>query len=218
MEPPDLFFLKTQAKPYWRTSVLMRQMWQEFCQEWPFGITQASPHWRTPIQVWQRQEFCSEWQFGITQANPHWRTPIQVWTLPQRIFESTYNLGITKCMRRKKVIPSNVSWKTGTQRAEEGDLRCTTRCATLQHMDYHVQRNHTPAGIGSKFGSEEQLATFFKEKGVSYDRDWGNFIKLSDFYLHAKSAELGCVFLVKPRAKKMKRATERPLFPSPTSC
>ncbi len=98
----------------------------------------------------------------------------------------------------------------GTQIAQQGDIRCTIRCKTQRDLDYHIQRHHTDEGIAAKFKSEQQLADFFTTKGIGYDRDWLNFINFKhcsgiegarssarpDFYLHAKSAELECVFLV----------------------
>ena len=98
----------------------------------------------------------------------------------------------------------------GTQKASEYDLKCTIRCKTLLDLDYHIQRHHTDEGIAKKFKSEQQLAAFFDKNNISYDRDWLNRIAFTsckniegsrnsarpDFYLHAKSAELGCIFLV----------------------
>ena len=101
---------------------------------------------------------------------------------------------------------------SGTQIAsqDEEDVKCTIRCKTKHDLDTHIQRHHTEEGIALKFKSEQQLAEFFDKQQISYDRDWVNRIafktckniegnKLSarpDFYLHAKSAQLGCVFLV----------------------
>jgi len=98
----------------------------------------------------------------------------------------------------------------GMQPAQDGDVKCTIRCKTGRDLDYHIQRHHTPQGIAAKFKSEQQLADFFTSQQISYDRDWLNFLTFKlcsgieggkssarpDFYLHAKSAELGCVFLV----------------------
>ena len=93
---------------------------------------------------------------------------------------------------------------------EQGDLQCTIRCNTLLDLDYHIQRHHTEEGIARKFHSEQKLAEFFQSRDISFDRDWLNRVAFQtcknieghkqsarpDFYLHAKSAELGCVFLV----------------------
>ena len=48
----------------------------------------------------------------------------------------------------------------GTQQWVAGDIHCTTRCRTAIHLDYHLERNHTVEGIGSKLGSETRLADF----------------------------------------------------------
>ena len=98
----------------------------------------------------------------------------------------------------------------GTQVAQTDDIQCTIRCKTERDLDYHIQRHHTDQGIAAKFKSEQQLADFFTARDIDFDRDWLNFINFKhcngiegqrssarpDFYLHAKSAELECVFLV----------------------
>ena len=99
----------------------------------------------------------------------------------------------------------------GLQLAQEhGDLQCTIRCKTPLDLDYHIQRHHTEEGIARKFHSEQKLAEFFQSHDISFDRDWLNRVAFHtctnieghkqsarpDFYLHAKSAELSCVFLV----------------------
>lgn len=89
-------------------------------------------------------------------------------------------------------------------------VQCTIRCETLQHMAYHIQRNHTPEGIAVKFDSENKLAAFLDAKNISYDRDWVNFIQFKhcknmegkrvsarpDFYLPEFSGKLGAVVLI----------------------
>ncbi len=98
----------------------------------------------------------------------------------------------------------------GTQEYNAGDVKCSIRCKSALHLDYHIQRNHTKDGIAAKFHSENKLADFFKSKGVDFDRDWKNFIQFRncnnidgnrnfarpDFYLFQRSFELGVLFFV----------------------
>ncbi len=98
----------------------------------------------------------------------------------------------------------------GFQKCSKSDVCCTVRCATLRHMDYHIQRNHTQEGISAKFESETKLAAFLALNEISFDRDWLNIIQFSnckniegrkscarpDFYLHAKSAQLKAIVII----------------------
>ena len=92
----------------------------------------------------------------------------------------------------------------------DGSVRCTVRCETKRDMEYHIERNHTPEGISKKFESETQLARFFDQRKVPYDRDWANRISFKtcqnieggkfsarpDFFLLAESARLNALVLV----------------------
>ncbi len=98
----------------------------------------------------------------------------------------------------------------GTRMYQPGDVVCTIRCATLLDMEYHVQRNHTVGGLGTKLQSETKLAKFFDAAGVNYDRDWTNrlnfkgcvhiegnaFSARPDFFLLEESARLSAIVLV----------------------
>ncbi len=99
----------------------------------------------------------------------------------------------------------------GTQLyAVEGGVQCSIRCETLKHMDWHIQRNHTTAGIGVKLESETKLAKFFDEESIMYDRDWLNRLVFKhcqniegksgsarpDFYLIAESFRLKAIVLL----------------------
>jgi uncharacterized Zn-finger protein len=97
----------------------------------------------------------------------------------------------------------------GTQKCCYGDIPCTIRCKTQLDLEYHIDRNHTEKGLGSKFESETKLAEFLTSKGFHFTRDRENTIRFTtcnnidpskksarpDFYLICKSAELG-VFLI----------------------
>lgn len=74
----------------------------------------------------------------------------------------------------------------------------------------HIQKCHTVEGLQQKFYSEEQMATFFTQKGILFDRDFENTIHFShcpqlqlpgvrsrpDFYLTELSAQLETTILV----------------------
>ena len=62
----------------------------------------------------------------------------------------------------------------GVQLWKHGDVACTIRCKTEQHMEYHIQRNHTIEGLGVKLESETKLAQFFEANDVPFDRNWAN--------------------------------------------
>src|SRR6185369_3348013 len=60
----------------------------------------------------------------------------------------------------------------GTQLWAQGDgIQCTIRCKTELDMEYHIERNHTPKGIGMKLQSETKLADFFTRNGILFTRD-----------------------------------------------
>jgi len=133
-------------------------------------------------------------------------------------------LHCTKCFGRRQYLKKHIenhekqkSYQYSCQFAdnstelfENNGLPCSIRCKTSLHLDYHIQRNHTIDGIASKFESETKLAKFFDQHNISYDRDWLNLISFKgckniesgsvsarpDFYLHAYSVKLKCIFLV----------------------
>ncbi len=98
----------------------------------------------------------------------------------------------------------------GTQICSKTDIPCTIKCKTQLDLEYHIERNHTQAGIASKFESERKLAEFLTLKGINFTRDQENTIKFTtcksidpskksarpDFYLICKSAELGVYFIL----------------------
>ena len=98
----------------------------------------------------------------------------------------------------------------GLKIAGIGDIQCSIRCKNERDLECHMQRHHTKEGIAQKFHSETKLAEFFESKNIRFHRDWMNRISFQDcknieggkhsarpdFYLHDKSIELGCVFLV----------------------
>ncbi len=98
----------------------------------------------------------------------------------------------------------------GTQEYSQGDVSCSTRCNTQLDLEYHIERNHTPIGLGNKYESETKLSDFLKQKGIEFTRDRQNTINFTncsnieankksarpDFYLICKSVELKCVFFL----------------------
>ncbi len=90
------------------------------------------------------------------------------------------------------------------------NIKCTIRCKNEMDMERHIERNHTPSGIGQKFHSETKLAEFLKLNDIPYERDWNNLIhfkycvgiqgnKISarpDFFLPIESVRLNCVFIL----------------------
>ena len=84
------------------------------------------------------------------------------------------------------------------------------RCRTALHLDYHLERNHTVEGIGSKLESETRLADFLTAQGIVFDRDWTNRIDFQhcrgieggavsarpDFFLPVESVRLGALVLL----------------------
>jgi KRAB domain-containing zinc finger protein len=98
----------------------------------------------------------------------------------------------------------------GTQQFSEGDVPCHIRCKTQLDLEYHIERNHTQEGLGSKYESETKLANFLKSKDIEFTRDRENFINFTscsnieankksarpDFYLICKSVELKCIFFI----------------------
>jgi hypothetical protein len=96
----------------------------------------------------------------------------------------------------------------GLQDWQPGDVPCTIRCETALHLSYHIQCNHTVAGLAAKHSCEQKLADFFKSEGIPFDRDWTNRLEFDekvcgevfegraksarpDFHLIAESARLG---------------------------
>jgi hypothetical protein len=98
----------------------------------------------------------------------------------------------------------------GTQLCGPGDIECSVRCKTSLHLEYHIERNHTPDGIGNKRDSEKRLAAFFAAKECTFDQDWTNRISFQDckniegssasarpdFHLIQESKRLNAIVLV----------------------
>ena len=98
----------------------------------------------------------------------------------------------------------------GTQPWVEGDIKCSIKCQTALHLDYHIQRNHTDEGIAVKFQSEYKLAKFFTDKNITFSQDRMNEIQFKnckqieggrssarpDFFLLQRSVELEVLFFV----------------------
>jgi hypothetical protein len=65
----------------------------------------------------------------------------------------------------------------GTERhdpANTTSLACHIRCRTPHDLEYHLQRNHTAEGLGRKLHSETQMARFFEQHNIAYERDTAN--------------------------------------------